>query len=54
MIFGLFKSARFSDSTLVELVLARGLWRGKLDLDSGPAPPAFWRAPIRHLMEQQW
>jgi hypothetical protein len=33
--FGLFKSAPFSDPLLGELVRSRGFWRGMLRLDSG-------------------
>ena len=33
--FGLFKSAPFSDPLLGELVRSRGFWRGMLQLDSG-------------------
>lgn len=39
--FGLFKSASFSDSTLGELVRSRGLWRGTIHLDSGSTPLAL-------------
>ncbi|MGH8084037.1 MAG: DUF6985 domain-containing protein [Lysobacter sp.] len=36
--FGLFKSASFSDPSLGKMVRSRGLWRGTLQLDSGPTP----------------
>ena len=39
--FGLFKSAPFSDPSLGELVRSRGLWRGVIHLDSGSAPLAL-------------
>jgi hypothetical protein len=39
--FGLFKSAPFSDPTLGELIRSRGLWRGTIRLDSGSAPLAL-------------
>jgi len=39
--FGLFKSAPFSDRSLGELVRSRGLWRGAIRLDSGLTPLAL-------------
>ena len=39
--FGLFKSAPFSDPSLGKMVRSRGLWRGTLQLDSGPTPLAL-------------
>jgi Domain of unknown function (DUF6985) len=39
--FGLFKSAPFSDPSLGELVRSRGLWRGAIHLDSGLTPLAL-------------
>jgi hypothetical protein len=36
-VFGLFKSASYSDPMLGELSRSRGLWRGMLQLESGPA-----------------
>jgi len=39
--FGLFKSAPFSDPSLGELVRSRGLWRGTIRLDSGLTPLAL-------------
>jgi hypothetical protein len=39
--FGLFKSAPFSDPSLGELVRSRGLWRGTIHLDSGLTPLAL-------------
>ncbi|HEX3123770.1 MAG TPA: hypothetical protein VHQ21_10770 [Rhodanobacteraceae bacterium] len=36
--FGLFKSAPFSDPILGELVRSRGLWRGTIRLESGLTP----------------
>jgi hypothetical protein len=37
--FGLFKSAPFSDPSLGVLVRSRGLWRGAIHLDSGSTTP---------------
>ena len=39
--FGLFKSAPFSDPTLGELTRSRGLWRGMILVDSGLTPLAL-------------
>ena len=39
--FGLFKSAPFSDPTLGELIRSRGLWRGVIRVDSGLTPLAL-------------
>ena len=39
--FGLFKSAPFSDPSLGQLVRSRGLWRGTILLDSGSVPLAL-------------
>jgi len=39
--FGLFKSAPFSDPSLGALVRSRGLWRGTLQLDSAATPLAL-------------
>jgi len=39
--FGLFKSAPFSDPSLGELVRSRGFWRGAIHLDSGSTPLAL-------------
>lgn len=38
--FGLFRSAPFSDPALGELVRSRGLWRGTVHLDSRATPIA--------------
>lgn len=38
--FGLFRSAPFSDPSLGELVRSRGLWRGTVHLDSRATPIA--------------
>ena len=39
--FGLFKSAPFSDPTLGELIRSRGLWRGTIRVESGLTPLAL-------------
>ena len=39
--FGLFKSAPFSDPVLGALVRSRGYWRGTLPLDAGPTTLAL-------------
>ncbi len=39
--FGLFKSAPFSDPSLGTLARSRGLWRGAIHLDSGLTPLAL-------------
>jgi hypothetical protein len=39
--FGLFKSAPFSDPALGELIRSRGLWRGVIRVDSGLTPLAL-------------
>ena len=39
--FGLFKSAPFTDPTLGELIRSRGLWRGTIRVESGLTPLAL-------------
>lgn len=39
--FGLFKSASFTDPSLGKLSRTRGFWRGTLQLGSGPTPIAL-------------